>query len=186
MIAQRMTIAEFDRWVETADEQFTYELHDGVVYAFASGSVAHGRLCTRLGSWLDRAIEPPCEVFVGSLSVRRHPERSSSVIADVLVTCEAPPPGQLYVVAPKLVVEVISPTSVVNDLIRKPRIFGAVPSIDEYLLVDSRAMWARVFRRDESGELPLEGEGVAAADSTIELQSVGITFTLAELYRGVL
>lgn len=45
--AQRMTIAEFDHWVETADECFTYELHDGVVYSFASGIAAHGRLCTR-------------------------------------------------------------------------------------------------------------------------------------------
>jgi hypothetical protein len=30
-----MTIAEFDVWVETADECFTYELHDGVVYSLA-------------------------------------------------------------------------------------------------------------------------------------------------------
>jgi Uma2 family endonuclease len=184
--AKRMTIGEFDRWVETADECFTYELHDGVVYSFASRSAAHGRLCTRLGGWLIAAVKAPCEVFLGTLSVRRHPERPSSVIPDALVTCESVPARQIYATAPKFVIEVISPTSVVNDLIRKPRIYNAIASIEEYLLVDSRAMWARVFRRDETGELPLEGEGVTAPDSTVDLQSVGIAFTLADIYRGVL
>jgi len=183
---KRMTIAEFDTWVETADEGFNYELHDGVVYSFSSGSVSHGRLSMRLGAWLYQQVTPPCEVFLGSLSVRRHPERASSVIPDALVTCEQPPAGQIFVTAPKLVVEVISPTSVVNDLIRKPRVYDAVESIEEYLVVDSRSMWARVFRRDDAGELPTAGEGVTAPDSTIELQSVGLTSTLAELYRGIL
>lgn len=122
---------------------------------------------------------------MGSLSVRRHPDRPSSVIPDALVTCEPVPARQLYATAPTLVVEVISPTSVVNDLIGKPQVFSAIPSIEEYLLVDSRAMWASVFRRDDSGELPLEGEGVTAPDATIELRSVGVTFALADLYRGV-
>jgi len=183
---KRMTIAEFDVWVEAADESFTYELHDGAVYSFASGSASHGRLCMRLGVWLYPQVKPPCEVFLGSLAVRRNPQRASSVIPDALVTCEDPPPGQIYVTAPKLVVEVISPTSVVNDLIRKPRIYNAVTSIEEYFLVDSRSMWARVFSRDDAGELPAEGEGVTGPDSMIELRSVGLTFTLAELYRGVL
>jgi Uma2 family endonuclease len=182
----RMTIAEFDRWVETAPEGFNYELQDGVVYSFASGSVGHGLLCTRLGGWLVRSAEAPCRVFFGSLSVRRNPERPSSVIPDVLLTCEEMPISQMYTTAPKLVVEVISPTSVVNDLNRKPRIYEAVASIEEYLVVDSRNVWARVFRRDEAGALPSEGEGATRADATIELQSVGLEFTLAELYAGIL
>jgi Uma2 family endonuclease len=183
---QQMTIAEFDRWVETADEEFRYELHDGRVYAFASGSVSHGLLGTRLGGWLIGAVKAPCSVFIGSIAVRRHPERASSVIPDALVTCEPLTAGQIYVTAPKLVIEVISPTSVVNDLNRKPRIYNAVPTIEEYFVVDSRSMWARVFRRAHDGALPAEGEGLSRPEATIELQSIGLTFSLAELYDGIL
>jgi Uma2 family endonuclease len=183
---KRMTIDEFDAWVATADDGFAYELHDGIVYSFASGSVSHGRLCNRLGVWLNRHVEPPCEVFSGSLSVRRRPERASSVIPDALVTCEEPPPGQIFVTSPKLVVEVISPPSVVNDLSRKLRVYNAVDSIEEYLIVDSRSMWARLVRRDAGGTLPDETEGISSPEASVELQSVGLTFTLAELYRGVL
>jgi Uma2 family endonuclease len=184
---KRLTIAEFDAWVESADESLTYELHDGVVYGFSTGSVTHGRLCNRIGIWLNKHVEPPpCEVFLGSLSVRRHPERASSVIPDAMVTCEQPPSGQIYVTSPKLVVEVISPTSVVNDLVRKPRVYNAVPSIEEYLVVESRSPWARVFRRSDEGELSAAGEGVSVADGVLELQTVGLSFTLADLYRGIL
>jgi Uma2 family endonuclease len=184
---KRMTIAEFDAWVETADESFTYELHDGVVYGFSTGTATHGRLCNRIGIWLNKQVEPPpCEVFLGSLSVRRRPDRASSVIPDALVTCEQPPSGQIYVTSPKLVVEVISPTSVVNDLLRKPRVYNAVPSIQEYLVIESRSAWARVFRRDDEGELSAAGEGVTAPDGMLELQTVGLSFTLDDLYRGIL
>ncbi len=43
---KNITIAEFDAWVQTADEAFTYELHDGIVYAFATGTQNHGELCS--------------------------------------------------------------------------------------------------------------------------------------------
>jgi hypothetical protein len=58
------------------------------------GTATHGRLCDRTGIWLNKRVEPPpFEVFLGTLSVRRHPNRALSVIPDALVTCEQPPPG---------------------------------------------------------------------------------------------
>jgi Uma2 family endonuclease len=181
-----MTITEFDVWVETADESFVYELHDGVVYAFASGSTSHGLLASRLGTWAAANLKPPCNIFFGSISVRRDPERPSSVIPDLVVTCEQAPAMQIYVTSPKLVVEVISPRSVTNDLVRKPRVYDAVPSCEEYLLVDSRAVWAKLMRRDADGGLTTDGEDVVSPDATITLETVGLSFTLAELYAGIL
>ncbi len=183
---KRMTIVEFDEWVTYADEGFIYELHEGVVYAFATGSNSHGRLCTRLGVWASAKVKLPCEVFFGSVSVRRNPERPSSVIPDVLVTCEQAPAAQIYVTSPKLVIEVISPRSVTNDLVRKPRVYDAVPSIEEYLLVDSRAVWAKLMRRDADGGLTTDGEDVVSPEATITLETVGLSFTLAELYADIL
>ena len=61
-----------------------------------------------------------------------------------------------------------------------------MPSIQEYFVVDSRSVWARVFRRDDDSELSAAGEGVTSPDSVLELQTVGLSFTLADLYRGIL
>jgi hypothetical protein len=43
-----------------------------------------------------------------------------------------------------------------------------------------------VFRRDDEGELSAAGEGATASDGELELQTVGLSFTLADLYRGIL
>ena len=181
-----MTIAEFDVWVKTADDVYTYELHEGVVYAHAAASVDHERLCTRLGTQLIARLAAPFEVFLNSRSVRESPERASSVVPDFVVTREPTPPGQTYVTAPTFVCEIIEASSVVNDLIRKPRIYSAVASIEEYLVVDSRSMWVCVFGRSASGELSVQSEGVDSPNAAIRLTSLDIAFTLAELYRGIL
>lgn len=141
--------------------------------------------CFRFASRLIPAVVEPCRVHLVTIAVRRRPERPTSVVPDVLVTCEARVRGQLYVTAPKLVIEVMSRSSVSNDLLRKPLIYGAIESIQEYLVIDSRDTWARVFRRDDDERLT-SGEDHTTLDSRIALRSVGLTLTLAELYDGVL
>jgi len=60
------------------------------------------------------------------------------VIPDGLVTCEDLDLNETFIVAPKLVVEVLSPESINLDRVTKLDIYRAIPSIHEYLMVDSR------------------------------------------------
>jgi Uma2 family endonuclease len=182
---ERLTIAEFDAWVQTADEEFVYELHDGIVHAFATGTQNHGDLCSALAKIVLPTVSLPCRTYLGSISVRRRPERPSSVVPDVVVTCEEREPTHIFVRAPKLVVEVISPSSVTNDLVRKIRIYNAIESIKEYLVVDSRTLWARVFRRDADEQLSADGRDLASPEDIVELETLGISFRLEALYVGI-
>jgi Uma2 family endonuclease len=182
---KRITILEFDTWVRTADEGFTYELHDGIIYAFATGTQNHGDLCSNVGKLVLPAVNLPCRAYLGSISVRRKPERPSSVVPDLTVTCEEREPANTFVRLPKLVVEVISPSSVTNDLVRKIRIYNAIESIEEYLVIDSRTMWARVFRRDADAQLWADGQDLTSPDDRIELQTLDIAFSLEALYAGI-
>jgi Uma2 family endonuclease len=68
-----------------------------------------------------------------------------------MVTCEDVDLTKTFVVAPKLVVEVISPKSVQRDRVVKLDINRAIPSIDGYLMVDSRKIRAGVSRRAPAG-----------------------------------
>jgi len=181
-----LTIAEFDAWVETVDDGLTYELHDGVVYAFATGTQNHGDLCSALAKVVLPAVALPCRAYVGSISVRRRPERPSSVVPDLVVTSEDREPTNIFVRSPNLVIEVISPSSVSNDLVRKIKIYNAIESIREYLVVDSRTVWARVFRRDAEEQLSADGPDLTLIEEIIELQTLGIAFSLETLYAGVI
>jgi Uma2 family endonuclease len=79
--------------------------------------------------------------------VSEHPDIPPTVIPDVMTTCEASDSGRTFMVAPKLVVEVISSNTVTNDLHTKLDVYGAIPSITEYLVVDSQYVGATVPTR---------------------------------------
>ncbi len=63
------------------------------------------------------------------------------------MTCDDTDLSKTYIVAPKLVIEVISPKSVKRDGIDKLDLSCEILSVDEYLMVDSRRVWASVVRR---------------------------------------
>ncbi len=176
-----VTLGEYDRLTPPEGEH--YELHDGYVVAFSTGTGAHGILCTRIATALDSHVGPPCHVFgASSIGVRRV-ERATNVIPDGLVTCESFDPGATYVTAPKLVVEVISPKSVNRDRVEKLDIYRSIPSVDEYLMVDSRKVWACVYRRAPGGGwLDVVYD---ALDARIDLLSLDLRTSLADLYRGI-
>jgi hypothetical protein len=75
---------------------------------------------------------------------------------------------------------------VTNDLVTKPGVYEAIPNIEEYIAVESRSMWARLFRRDESGSLVLFGSDLTESEDVIELRSVGLSFSLGDLYETIL
>jgi hypothetical protein len=65
-----MTLADYDRLTPPEGEH--YELIEGYVYAFSTGTGTHGILCTGIAAALDSHVKPPCRVFGPStIGVRR-------------------------------------------------------------------------------------------------------------------
>ncbi len=73
-----------------------------------------------------------------------------------------------------------------NDLVRKIKIYNAIGSIKEYLVVDSRTMWAHVFRRDADEGLSADGQDLTSPKETVELETLGTSFSLGALYSGII
>ncbi len=176
-----MTLNEYDLLTPPEGEQ--YELHGGYLVAFSPGTGTHGILCTRIATALDSHVKRPCHVFgAGAIGVRRA-DSSTNVIPDGVVICEKFDLSSTSIIAPKLVVEVISPESVNRDRVAKLDIYRAIPSIDEYLMVDSRQVWACVYRRAPGGAwLDVVYD---ALDARIDLLSVDFRIAMADLYRGI-
>ncbi len=66
-----VTLAEYDRL--TSPEGERYELIDGHIYAFSTGTGVHGILCIRIATALDTHVSVPCRAFGAStIGVRRH------------------------------------------------------------------------------------------------------------------
>ena len=77
-----------------------YELYDGYVLAFSTGTGAHGLLCTRISTLLDTHTDPACRAFGPSTIGVRRPDRATNVIPDGAVACEERDDSSTYILAP--------------------------------------------------------------------------------------
>jgi Uma2 family endonuclease len=156
------------------------ELIDGYVVPFANGTAAHGLTAERLVEALSRAAGPGGTVFSSKVAIQRL-DAPTYVFPDVSYTSETVEPGAEKIFSPSLVVEVVSPLSVERDRVDKLDTYQAMPSIQEYLIVDSRRVWACIYRRrDQTWLLKTYGVG-----DTIELLSIGgVKIDVNQLYAG--
>ncbi len=127
------SIAEFETLLAASEQEL--ELIEGEVVAFAGGSVAHGMLGSHLYKTVATATQPPCHAFTSDVAVRIA-DRTTYVFPDVSRTCEELDPDAGYIVAPELVVEVISPESKARDRGEKLDAYQAFqPSWSIYWLI---------------------------------------------------
>lgn len=148
---RKTTIAEFlarDDGTETR-----YELDHGVPVATDPPLVPHARITANVVHTIDRHLEGrrPCRALAGAGVVISRDEQSFYV-PDVVVTCEEPREAP-YVEAPRLVVEILSPSTERLDETTEVPAYGRLPTVEEIWLVSAARRWALVWRRSEGGWL---------------------------------
>jgi Uma2 family endonuclease len=102
---------------------------------------------------------------------------------DLVVTCD---PDDLkakdFIQHPKIIVEVLSPGTATYDRTKKLKYYRQIPSLQEYVLVDSEEIAVEVYRRGE-GKMWLYYE--YEAGEAIALESIGFECGIDLLYEGV-
>ena len=87
------------------------------------------------------------------------------------------------IVNPRLIVEVLSPSTEAYDRAKKFRRLMRRPSLQEYVLVAQDEPWVESLYRHPDGVwrmIPAFG-----LDQSIRLESIGVDLPLAEVYAGV-
>ena len=112
------TYADYLSW----DSKERYEIIDGIAYAMASPTAQHQRISRELMNMIDDFLKnKPCEVLAAPFDVRLFPEEDDSdttvVQPDILVVCDESKlaDGKACKGAPDLIIEILSPASVMMD-----------------------------------------------------------------------
>jgi Uma2 family endonuclease len=171
-----MTVREFLRWEDGTDTR--YELVHGHVVAMAPPTGRHVVIARNIHDALSPRLRRPCASYFGA-GVARSEHDDECRLPDVLVTCEATP-DRLFT-APRLVVEVLSPTTEKDDRTDKLDFYRTLPSVEAVLLVWQDKPRAQLHSRQERGWLVQDLVG----GGRIELLSLGVSLTLDEIYEGV-
>ena len=169
---------EFMSWI--VRQQGRHEFVGGEVFAMGGGTRAHSAVAVNVASALGRHLRGSgCRPYNSDMAVRV--EIADAVyFPDVSVSCETGA-EQLFLVEPKLIVEVLSPTTEAYDRGRKFRDYRTLKSLQEYVLVDPERRLIEVFRRSGE-EWTLHAYGAA---DTIPLASVALDLPGAEVFVDV-
>ncbi len=176
----RVTLEEYLALEETATEK--HELWRGHVYAMAGGSSNHRDIIVSLTGICRNALRGrPCR-FVGENGKVVVDEAGSGYYPDGAIAC---PPNEIdrrrgTYDNPTVIFEVLSPSTEARDRKWKFDDYRSLPSLKDYVLIDSMSVRVEVFSR-----LPDDRwvQSIYLPGTKASVPSVGVELSLAELYE---
>lgn len=186
----------------TADDYLAFErgsterhqFVDGEIFAMAGESLAHSTISTNLiTSLVSQLRGKPCRVLSPNMKIRSSPAEARGTkglfsYADVSVVCGEPrfhDAHQDVLLNPKLIVEVLSPSTEAFDRGEKFARYGAyLDSFTDYLLVSTAAPRLEHFAREAANRWVYTA--VEGLDGCLELPNLGCGLELAEVFERVI
>ena len=125
------TLDEFRAWHERQPD--IWEFIDGTPRLMAPGSKAHTLIKSNVGSALREALHGTGgSVLIDGAIVEVH---GSSLIPDIVVTCAPFDFSTPRMDEPVLIIEILSPSSEIDDIGRKLALYLEISSLRHYLVI---------------------------------------------------
>ena len=159
------------------------EYFQGEIFAMSGAGTRHNiisiNLIVRLGSSLR---ERPCQPFGSDMRIHI-PENTLFTYPDISIICGdivPSPEDEETTIGPSVLIEILSPSTRDYDRGGKFKLYRDIPTLKEYILVDSEAIGVEVFRIDPHDHWVLEE--YETLEDTLVIQTIGISISLQEIY----
>lgn len=178
---QKMTVEEYLEW--EAQQEIRHEYVNGEVFAMTGSTIPHNDIalnfCTALRPHLRST---GCRMNVSDVKLQVS-FQSRYYYPDVIVSCDPEDiNSRNFIQNPKIIVEVLSPSTSAKDRDEKFTCYLKIPTLQEYILIDSQKIFVERYCRGE-GRMWLYYSYTAG--EIITLSSIGFDLPIALLYEGV-
>ena len=180
------SIEEYLRFELDAEQK--HEFENGRIIGMAGATGEHSLITMNLGAELRGALKgKPCRVYDGNLRVRIH-RRAIYRYPDLQVICgevqyDPDDTRNMSALNPRLLVEVLSPSTEAYVRGEKFRQYRQVPSLREYVLVSQHAPVIECFFMQEDGTWAL------ATYQDLQVQawfrSMDVKVAMSEVFAGI-
>src|SRR5258708_3289457 len=162
-----------------------HEYYKGEIFAMAGVAPVHNVICKNLNrdvaSWLKGKPFQP----YGSDTRVHIPENTLYTYPDISIFCKdivlTNKDDDNYI-GPSVLIEILSPSTRNYDRRAKFKLYQDIPTLKEYILVDSEAVGVEGWRLNEQKRWELQR--YKDLSSILEIQTVGFTVSLREIYDG--
>lgn len=181
---QRMSEDEFFAWQEKQDH--LYELVDGLpvlpLKMMTGASQVHDRAVVNIIRSLGNQLRGgPCRPTTSDLVVRI--PAGNNRRPDVTVECGQAGRHEMAVRDPRIVIEVLSPSTMSFDRFKKVVEYQTVPAISHILLVDTETPRIDVLSRSERGIW--DSRRHEGLDANVDLPTIKASLALADVFEGI-
>jgi Uma2 family endonuclease len=177
----------FEEYLQLAESSnIKLEYIGGEIFAMAGGSLEHARRITNIAKLLGSQLEDErCAAFTAELRVRVL-ATGLATYPDLAVICGQPeldPADRTQHTAtnPRVLVEVLSPSTEEYDRTEKLAHYQQIPSLAEVVLVPHDSHTVEVFRRGPQGYWT---HHIAVAGETVPIASIGCVLEVDRVHAG--
>jgi Uma2 family endonuclease len=177
----KMTIEQYLAW--ELNQDIRYDYINGEVFAMTGGTIPHNDIALNLYTSLRPHLRPRgCRINVSDVKVQVT-SKGPYFYPDLIVSCHPEDiNARKFIQNPKLIVEVLSPGTSGKDRGEKFRYYLTIPSLQEYILIDSEKISVERYCRGE-GRMWLYYPYTTG--DMITLSSIAFEFPIEMLYDGV-
>lgn len=180
---KRLSTEEYLQFEKTSIEK--HEFYAGEIFAMSGASPRHNLIFSNLFGKLFNLLKgKPCKPYGSDLRIHI-PENSLFTYPDISIICGdiiTTPIDEDTAIQPSVLIEILSPSTKNYDRSEKFKLYRDIPTLKEYILVDSEAIGIEVFRLNQTNHWELEE--YRNIDNTLEIPSLNISIPLEEIYEG--
>lgn len=176
--------------LEHLNPERKYEYIAGLAYMMSGGSVGHDRLAYNVRSSLDARLHSgSCTAFGVDVQVLvgvKKSGRKHYMYPDTTVSCN-PADSRIdntLIEFPKVVVEVLSPSTETKDRGVKLKAYQKCPTIQEIVLVSQFAQYVEIWQRDTQNVEMWQYRHYGFGE-IVYFASIDVHVEIEELYRGL-
>lgn len=180
---EKLTVEEYLQFEKKSVQK--HEYFKGEVFAMAGAGARHNVIFSNIfGELAYRLKGNPCRPYGSDLRIHI-PENTLFTYPDISIVCGVIIPSETdedTAILPTVLVEILSPAMKDYDRGGKFRLYRDIPTLKEYILIDSESINIEIFRMNSQEHWELEEH--RSIDDTLVIPTVDLSLPLKEIYEG--
>jgi len=181
---QKVSIEEYLEMEQSSIEK--HEYYKGEIFAMSGAKMPHNTISKNLlGTLFTKLKGKKCQPY-GS-DVRIHIESNTlfaypdiSIICDEVITRNN---DDFNVLNPVVIIEILSQSTKNYDRGEKFKLYRDIPTLKEYILIDSESIYIETFRLNEKNHWELEEYNFVTEE--LYVKAINEKILIADIYEGV-
>ena len=186
-IAYSKQIVSIEEYLEMENTAFEkHEYYKGETFAMSGAKVPHNEVTSNLSGILYNKLKGKnCKPFGSDLRIHI-PSNTLFTYPDISIVCGEiiTLNNDLYnVLNPIVIIEVLSKSTKNYDRGEKFKLYRDIPTLKEYILIDSESLHIEIFWLNESNHWELEEYNDTG--KYLQIKSINEKILISEIYEGV-